>query len=392
MNILFVSYGEITNNTGSQYAVVARELTRMGHSCIVAVPKIADDLSYSDAMQLPCYKYNEVLSQERQLFPNGLNADLVVAITPREIIRRFIDDYFQDLHPPLIIHLEDNEDELTERFTLRSVKEICSLPHDQIHDKIIPPGLSCPVCWPTFLSSANGYTYIHSSLQKLAPGSIPSQLFTPPIDFELFNAKKYDPELNQLRQKYGIPADEKIVSYTGNTHAANIENIKTLYSIIHGINQSGVKTRLLRTGNQSSDFYDSLPFNARHFTTDLGFIPRHEVPSVIALADLVIMPTHPDHYDNYRLPSSLPEHLAMGKCVITTDAGLGVELQDGIDAVIMDMEQIDPIVARCLELFDNDNQRHHIGDGARAFAKKRFHESTVIQLEQFYQHTVNFQI
>ncbi len=385
MNILFASYGEITNNTGSQFTVVAQELTQLGHQCIATVPKISDDSSYSENMRLPCLSHKEVLSRKGVIFPDNKNADIIVAITPREIIRRFIEDYSQDHNTPLIIHLEDNEDELTKRFTRRSIEKIRNLPHDQIHERIIPPGLSCPICWPTFLSKADGFTYIHPSLQKLAPESLPAHQFSPPLDFDLFNPDKYHAEANKLRQKLNITTSEKIISYVGNTHAANIKNIKTLYSVIHRLNQSGLKTRLLRTGNQSLDFYDSLPFDPAHFTTDLGFIPRMQIPSVIAAADLIIMPTHPDPYDNYRLPSSLPEHLAMGKCVITSTAGLGAELQDGINAAILDNCNIETLLARCLELFENAKLRRTIGDGARAFAQKRFHADTVQQLEQFYQ-------
>lgn len=389
MNTLFVSYGEITNNTGSQFSVVARELTKMGHHCIAAIPKIPNELSYSDSMNLPCLSYKELLLAKDHLFPDGRNADLVVAITPREIIRCFLDNYYQNHNTPLIIHLEDNEDELTERFTLRPIEEIRKLPHDQIHEKIISPGLSCPVCWPEFLQRANGFTYIHPALRKLAPTSLPSYHFTPPIDFDLFNPEEYHGRKNELRKKFAIAPDEKIVSYTGNSHAANVENIRTLYSVVHQLNHFGVKTRLLRTGTQSPCFYDSLPFDARPFTTDLGFIPRMEIPAVIAVADLIIMPTHPDHYDNYRLPSSLPEHLAMGKCVVTTKAGLGSELQDGVNAAVLDNCNVETLLARSMKLFDDDPQRRSIGEGAREFAHNRFHRNTVAHLEKFYQDTIH---
>lgn len=395
MNLLFVNYGEIINNTGSQFTVVANELTRLGHQCCAVVPKLSIDASYAEGMNLPCLSYKEALSDKGALFPDDTKADLIVAITPREIIRSFIEDYFQDQpieqRSPLFVHLEDNENELTKRFTRRSIEEICNLPHEQIHERIIPPGLSCPICWPEFLSKASGLTYIHPALQKLAPLSIPSHQFSPPIDFDLFNPDKYCAELSELRKKFGISPDEKIISYVGNTHAANMENIRELYSIVHRLNQSGIKTRLLRTGIQNLDFYDSLLFDARQFTIELGFIPRHEVPAVIAVADLILMPTHSDQYDNYRLPSSLPEHLAMGKCVITTEAGLGAELQDGVNAVIMDMEKTDLLLERCLKLLKDSNICRNIGEGAKAFAQKRFHRNTIIQLEQFYQRVLKFQ-
>ncbi len=389
MNILFVSYGEITNNTGSQFTVVARELSRMGHHCVAAVPKIAADLSYSNAMGLPCRAYKEVLAQKIDLFPKRQKADLLVAITPRQIVHNFLTDYFCHHNTPLIIHLEDNEDELTERFTLRSIAEIRNLPHDQVHEKIVPPGLSCPLCWPDLLNKANGLTFIHPSLRQLAPTSLPSHHFTPPIDFDLFNVENYRNRQNELRNQFKIAADENIVSYTGNTHDANIENIRSLYSVVHQLNRFGSKTRLLRTGNQGADFHNSLPFDARPFTTDLGFIPRLEVPAVIAVADLIILPTHCDNYDNYRLPSSLPEHLAMGKCVITTKAGLGAELQDGVNAAVLEQCKVETLLARSMELFDDEQQRTSIGENAQKFAQQRFHQNSVVQLEQFYQTIAN---
>ncbi len=385
MNILFATYGEITNNTGSQFTVVARELTRRGHHCMAAVPKLSKDSSYADAMSLPCVRHKELLSTNAFPFPNQQKADLIVAITPRQIIRNFLADYLP-LHPtPFIVHLEDNEDELTERFTLRKIADICKLPHDQIHDKIIPTGLSCPLCWPDFLTKANAVTYIHTALRDKAPASKPSCPFTPPVDFSLFDPDKYHSSTTELRNQFNIASDEKIISYTGNTHDANIQNIRTLYTVIHQLNQSGIKTRLLRTGYQHDAFHESLNFDPTTFTTELGFIAREQVPSVIAISDLSLMPTHADNYDNYRLPSSLPEHLAMGKCIITTQAGLGAQLQDGISASLVESSDAKSLLARSLELLNDTTRRKKIENGAKLFAQQRFHPDTVASLEQFYQ-------
>lgn len=389
MNILFVSYGEITNNTGSQFTVVARDLNRRGHLCIAAVPKLSKNSSYSDAMNLPCVRHKDLLSGNAFPFPNGQKADLIIAITPRQIIQNFLADYLSQYPTPFIVHLEDNEDELTERFTLRRVEDIRKLPHDQIHEKIIPTGLSCPLCWPEFLAKANAVTYIHLALRGMAPASMPSHPFTPPVDFDLFDPDKYRSSTSKLRQQFNIAADEKVISYTGNTHNANIQNIRTLYTVIQRLNQSGVKTRLLRTGHQQQAFHESLNFDPSPFTTELGFIAREQVPSIVALSDLSIMPTHADNYDNYRLPSSLPEHLAMGKCIITTRAGLGAQLQDGISASLVNSSDAKCLLARSLELLNDTTRRRSIESGAKAFAQQRFHPDTVAPLEQFYQKIAN---
>jgi len=45
-------------------------------------------------MGLPCRTCKEVLAQKIDLFPKRQKADLLVAITPRQIVHNFLTDYF----------------------------------------------------------------------------------------------------------------------------------------------------------------------------------------------------------------------------------------------------------------------------------------------------------
>ena len=61
-------------------------------------------------------------------------------------------------------------------------------------------------------------------------------------------------------------------------------------------------------------------------TVQVGPVPWLEVPGYLALADAFVQPGSPDDFNRYRLPSKLPEFLAMGRPVILPHCNLGNEL------------------------------------------------------------------
>ena len=115
MNILFVNYGGLTSNSLNHIAVFADELTRRGHACLIAIP---DSLQASDTAGPSIVSYRSC-TKGHDHFPNGKKADIIHAWTPRENVREFCVEYISK-HAPrarLLIHLEDNEQLLMERFT-----------------------------------------------------------------------------------------------------------------------------------------------------------------------------------------------------------------------------------------------------------------------------------
>ena len=64
-------------------------------------------------------------------------------------------------------------------------------------------------------------------------------------------------------------------------------------------------------------------------------MPWREIPGYLALADAYVQPGAPDDFNRYRLPSKLPEFLAMGRPVILPACNLGNELTDGENALLL---------------------------------------------------------
>ncbi len=67
--------------------------------------------------------------------------------------------------------------------------------------------------------------------------------------------------------------------------------------------------------------------------------PGSEVPGYLALADAFVQPGAPDEFNRYRLPSKLPEFLAMGRPVILPRCNIGNELSDRENAMLLEWER-----------------------------------------------------
>ena len=100
----------------------------------------------------------------------------------------------------------------------------------------------------------------------------------------------------------------------------------------------------------------------------LGDVPWREVPGYLALADAYVQPGALDDFNRYRLPSKLPEFLAMGRPVVLPRCNIGNELRDGENALLLERGDALEIAARIERLMDDAALRKRLGDGARAFA------------------------
>src|ERR1035438_1397016 len=69
---------------------------------------------------------------------------------------------------------------------------------------------------------------------------------------------------------------------------------------------------------------------------DLGFLPRSDVPSLLAVADVLVQPGRPDRFNEYRFPCKLPEFLVSGKPVVLPKTNLGRFVRPDIEAVLLE--------------------------------------------------------
>jgi GT2 family glycosyltransferase/glycosyltransferase involved in cell wall biosynthesis/predicted nucleic acid-binding Zn-ribbon protein len=373
VNILFVNYGDFTTNSLNHIGGFANTLCATGHACVVAVPQRKETLAHIPTPLFIAATYDEALARPN-LFPNGKPADVIHAWTPRECVRKFTVAYqraalAQGASPArVLIHLEDNERFLLEGFTGKSFSELRETPAAELEAQL-NDSLPHPLRHESFLRIADGITHIIDKLAEFAPPDTPTHLLLPGVDFALYRPQPADAA---FRAEIGLRDDEKVIVFTGSNTFANEPEMRDLYVAVALLNERGMPTRLVRTGFNSPRFLAGLADDVKRHVLDLGFIAKAKLPKLLALADVLVQPGRPGPFNDYRLPSKLPEFLAIGKAVALPPTNLAQLMQDGREAVFLPTGSPAEIADTCQRLFADAELRARLAENAVAFARQHF--------------------
>lgn len=367
MNVLFVNYGDFTTNSLNHIAGFARGLAELGHSCAVAVPDRKETLSAVPEAGFLAVTYAEALSKPR-LFPDGRAADILHAWTPREVVRTFVLAYQVGARARLVIHLEDNEEFLLSAWLGKPFEAVRDLGELDLAAKT-PTALPHPRRYRHFLAAADGATVIVATLKEFVPPGLPCEVLEPGVDFGRYRPQPADPA---LRRELGIDEAEKVVVLTGSNTFANEPEMRDLYEAVSLLNARGLPCRLVRTGLNTEAFQASLPPRVGAFVKDLGFLPKARLPALLALADVLVQPGKPGPFNDFRLPSKLPEFLSSGRPVVLPASNIGLELRDGIDALLLREGTPEEIAAACTRIFADPDLARTLAENGAAFARRRF--------------------
>ena len=382
MNILFVNYGDFTTNSLNHIGGFANTLSAAGHACVVAVPQDKETLSHVFQPLFIPATYEELLVRPG-LFPDGKPATVIHAWTPREGVRQFVLAYQRAASAParLLIHLEDNERFLIEAYTGKSWEALSAETSPETAQWLID-ALPHPLRHQAFLRLADGVTHIVERLRDFVPAGVPTHLLAPGVDFNLYQPQAPDAA---WRAELGLREDEKVIVFTGSNTFANEPEMRELYLAVALLNQRGTPTRLVRTGFNSPKFLDSLAPDIRQHALDLGFIPKARLPRLLALADVLVQPGRPGPFNDYRLPSKLPEFLASGKPVILPPTNIAAGMIDGREALFLPTGTPEEIASLCERLFRDPDLCATLGRHGEAFARAHFDLTANTRgLETFY--------
>jgi glycosyltransferase involved in cell wall biosynthesis len=369
VNILFVNYGDFTTNSLNHIGGYANVLTKMGHSVVVAVPRGKDTLSAVPNPLFGAALYEEVLSQP-DLFPNRGPADIIHAWTPRECVRKFVLTYQRAVRrsAKLIIHLEDNEETLIAGYANKPIEELRAMGFGEL-DSILSDSLPHPVRHRTFLRLADAATVIVERLRELVPASVPCSVLSPGVDPAYLQAPKADPG---LRRELGLQDGEKVIVFTGSNTFANEPEMLELYQAVRILNERGTPTRLVRTGFNRPQFLENLTPELTAHVLDLGFIAKARLPGLLGIADALVQPGRPGPFNDFRLPSKLPEFLASGRPVILPPTNVALGMRDGIEAVFLSSGTPENIADCCQRIFGDPKLAASLGKQGAAFARRHF--------------------
>lgn len=367
MRLLIVYFGPFDVNSAIQAYHFGNELTDAGWEVTMAGRGDPARMSAVGEARFHCISH-EQLPAEVARCKREPRDTIVLAWTPRERVRRLTLECAGELNAPYVIHLEDNERYLLESATGQSLAELQRLSPAQ-RDELTPVDLIHPTKHLDFLRGAAGVTVITEALNEFNVGERPHHVARPGIDSERFHP---DLEPPATRRELGLRDDDFVLVYHGTIHYANQHEMLSLYLAVKLLQRRGHPVRLIRLGHSEFGGPDPASFRAiADGVVELGPVRWREIPNYLALADAYVQPGACDDFNRFRLPSKLPEFLAMGKPVILPHCNIGEDLTHGENALLMEDGNAIDISARVEEVLADPALAARLGCGSRRFALER---------------------
>jgi glycosyltransferase involved in cell wall biosynthesis len=365
MKVLFVLYENFLSNSAVHVHYLANHLVRLGVACYVAVPAPPLSAPGMDEQSYRVFRFDDQDSLGNVL--QGPGRSIVHAWTPRENVRRYCETIRKLHRTTLVVHLEDNEDAILRRYVRRhSSSALARIKHAL---GVFPPTLSHPTMHKRFIATADAVSVVVEPLAEFVPNGVPWTLLTPGVDHHLFYPRG---DSWTWRHKLDLPQDRFLLGYAGTVNWANSEEVGSVYRAAEAMTRRGRPTSVLRTGRNVAPFAWPGPSGGEEGRLELGHVAYSLLPEVYACADMLVQPGRADEFNRYRLPSKLPEYLAMGKPVILPRANVGELLSDGRDALVFHTVDEDSIAQAAERLTSDQELGSTLGAGAARFASRHF--------------------
>ena len=363
MRILFVHYGTFESNSAIQTFHFANRLVERGFEVAVCgrAPELVEGVGEP---RFECLDYRELPGRVAE-FRRRPRETVIHAWTPRERVRRATVTAAERLDAPYVVHLEDNEEHLAGALDGREFAQLRAAPIAE-QDRVVGLEYAHPIHYPDFMRGAAGVTVITEELNEFNFGRRPQHLMRPGVDAERFGPHV---EPAAARERLGVAPDEFLLVYQGAMHYANQREMFSLYLAVSLLQRRGHPVRLLRLGENWTHGIDpSFGALRDRGVVELGAVPWREIPGYLVLADAFVQPGAPDEFNRYRLPSKLPEFLAMGRPVVLPRCNIGADLSDGENALLLDRGDGAEIADRVESVIRDPDLARRLGEGAREFA------------------------
>jgi glycosyltransferase involved in cell wall biosynthesis len=365
MRVLIVYFGPLDVNSAIQAFHFGNELTEMGWDVTLCGREDPARIKSVGEPRFRCIAHED-LDLELARCKREPMETVVFAWTPRERVRWLTLHAVAELGAPYVVHLEDNEQYLAEAMSGRSLEELQQLSMAE-QDALTPVDYTIhPTNHVSFLRDAAGITVITEALNEFNVAGRPHHVARPGID-----AERFRPDLRPplTRAELGIAEDEFVLVYHGTIHFANQHEMLSLYLAVKLLQRRGHRVRLVRLGHTEFGGPDPASFAALgDGVVELGPVVWRDIPNYLALADAFVQPGPPDVFNRYRLPSKLPEFLAMGRPVILPHCNIGDDLTHGENALLLEEGNAIEITARVEELLADREMAARLGRAAREFA------------------------
>jgi glycosyltransferase involved in cell wall biosynthesis len=368
-NVLLISHCDFTGNSALHVYRIASELHARGYSPVIAVPDDPETVEDIGRPPFAVVSYRGARA-DRLRFPDGRGPDLVHAFTPRERVRKLTTQIVATSGCPYVVHLEDNDRAVLSAELETSIEDLEQLPAPLL-DGFIGAARMHPLRGRHFVEHASGVSVVIDRLLELAPTDIPAAVVRPGFEEGVLSPERPGDE---VRSELGIHPDEHAVVYTGTIHTANLADMRRLYEALAALRRDGHPIVFVKTGWNAPDAPELRQLGDA--VRNLGWLPRASLPGLLAAADVLVEPGVPGPFNDYRFPAKLPDFLASGRPVILGRTNIGLALEDGREALVLENGTSTEIYRAVALLRDQPELARRIGGQGRAFALRELRWAT----------------
>jgi glycosyltransferase involved in cell wall biosynthesis len=285
---------------------------------------------------------------------------VLIGWTPRKAVRRPLERIAARYGLPYLVHFEDNEEHLSALRFGEGPEGQAAAEEDRKERE-------------TLMAGAAGATVIEARLKELLPEGLPALLLEPGVDLQLFGAPLAPWRRSSVLRAVGAPEEATVLVYPGNIHRANLGEVGELYRAIGRLRQAGRPIVLIKTGKDDVPVAKTLGFDpAEAGVIAVGQVERPFLIDLMKCADLFVQPGAPGPFNDFRLPSKIPEFMAVGRPIILPRTNVGLRLADGAEALLLRTGAAEEIAARIEAVLDDPVLAARLGLAARAFAGRTY--------------------
>jgi len=175
-------------------------------------------------------------------------------------------------------------------------------------------------------------------------------------DCSIFNPERFNRE--KLKEEWDIH-DKKVILFSGTAYPH--KGIEELIHALELLNQSGIQ--LLIVGKRT-EYLEGLMENGKPYVRYLGLLPHSNMPELLSLSDLVVLPQRDEPFAQAQVPGKIFEAMAMAKPIIATAVSDLSEILDGCGWIV-EAEDSKQLAETIQYVLNNPKEAKEIGLKAR---------------------------
>jgi len=175
-------------------------------------------------------------------------------------------------------------------------------------------------------------------------------------DCSIFNPERFNRE--KLKEEWGIH-DKKVILFSGTAYPH--KGIEELIHALELLNRSGIQLSIV---GKRTEYLEGLMENGRPYIRYLGLLPHSNMPELLSLSDLVVLPQRDEPFAQAQVPGKIFEAMAMAKPIIATAVSDLSEILDGCGWVV-EPENPEKLAEAIQYVFDHPEEAKEIGWKAR---------------------------